>query len=184
MRVETAEKFATHRLVLIGEAAHTIPPIGAQGFNLGLRDVATAAELVAQAKRENDDIGGDRVTLAYNSGRQADTKARMLTADLLNRSLLSDFLPVAGLARARPLHDRPYRAVAPCGDARGVEPAARSMPKLMRGEPVTTAQTSTGNAPVCTSHITNVSVATDAIVPKRTAAEACSTHDLYWRAIT
>jgi 2-octaprenyl-6-methoxyphenol hydroxylase len=135
LRVETAEKFATHRLVLIGEAAHTLPPIGAQGFNLGLRDVATVAELVAQAKRGNDDVGGDHVTLAYNSGRQADTKARMLTADLLNRSLLSDFLPVQGLRglglymidRIGPLRRAVMRE--------GVEPAA-SMPKLMRGEPV------------------------------------------------
>ncbi len=135
LRIETAEKFAAHRLVLVGEAAHTIPPIGAQGFNLGLRDAATIAELVAEAKRNSHDIGGEPVTIAYNRSRQADATARRLTADLLNRSLLSDFLPVQGLRglglyaidRIGPLRRAVMRE--------GVSPAA-SMPKLMRGEPV------------------------------------------------
>ena len=135
LRIETAEEFAAHRLVLVGEAAHTIPPIGAQGFNLGLRDVAMVAELVAEAKRDETDIGANSVTAAYGRSRQADTAARRLTADILNRSLLSDFLPVQGLRglglymidRIGPLR----RAVM----QEGVAPAA-SMPKLMRGEPV------------------------------------------------
>jgi 2-octaprenyl-6-methoxyphenol hydroxylase len=135
LRVETAEKFAADRLVLVGEAAHTIPPIGAQGFNLGLRDAATIAELVAQAKRDDADIGGASITAAYNRSRQADAMARRLTADLLNRSLLSDFLPVQGMRglglymidRIGPLRRAVMRE--------GVAPAA-SMPKLMRGEPV------------------------------------------------
>jgi 2-octaprenyl-6-methoxyphenol hydroxylase len=120
---------------LVGEAAHTIPPIGAQGFNLGLRDAATIAELVAQAKRDDADVGGASVTAAYNRSRQADTTARRLTADLLNRSLLSDFLPVQGMRglglymidRIGPLRRAVMRE--------GIAPAA-SMPKLMRGEPV------------------------------------------------
>ena len=135
LRVEIADKFASHRLVLVGEAAHTIPPIGAQGLNLGLRDTATIAELVAQAKREERDIGAESVTGAYNRARQADTTARRLTADLLNHSLLSDFLPVQGMRglglymidRIGPLRRSVMRE--------GVAPAA-SMPKLMRGEPV------------------------------------------------
>ena len=50
--VETATRFGARRVALIGEAAHVIPPIGAQGLNLGLRDAATIAELVvADASR-------------------------------------------------------------------------------------------------------------------------------------
>src|SRR4029079_3465194 len=37
----TAQSFGRNRIALIGEAAHLLPPIGAQGLNLGLRDAAT-----------------------------------------------------------------------------------------------------------------------------------------------
>src|SRR6185295_9636205 len=43
---ESADTFAARRIALVGEAAHVIPPIGAQGLNLGLRDAATIGELV------------------------------------------------------------------------------------------------------------------------------------------
>src|SRR5262245_61109945 len=46
LAVATATRFGARRVALIGEAAHVIPPIGAQGLNLGLRDAATVAELV------------------------------------------------------------------------------------------------------------------------------------------
>ena len=46
LAVETARRFGARRVVLVGEAAHVIPPIGAQGLNLGLRDAATIGELV------------------------------------------------------------------------------------------------------------------------------------------
>src|SRR5437879_4865482 len=49
--VETAQSFARHRIALVGEAAHTIPPIGAQGLNLGMRDSATISELAVEAHR-------------------------------------------------------------------------------------------------------------------------------------
>ena len=42
----------------VGEAAHVIPPIGAQGLNLGLRDAATIGELAVAAQRDGRDIGG------------------------------------------------------------------------------------------------------------------------------
>jgi 2-octaprenyl-6-methoxyphenol hydroxylase len=133
LQVETAARFGAHRIALVGEAAHTLPPIGAQGFNLGLRDVATIAELAAQARRDGGDIGAASVTDAYHRSRQADAKSRTIAADMLNRSLLSDFLPVQGL-RGLGLYliDRigPLRRAAM---REGVAPGV-SMPKLMRGE--------------------------------------------------
>ena len=57
LAVETAKAFARGRIALVGEAAHVVPPIGAQGLNLGLRDAATIAEIVADARRQNLDIG-------------------------------------------------------------------------------------------------------------------------------
>ena len=54
--VETAQSFGAKRIALVGEAAHVIPPIGAQGLNLGLRDAATIAELVVEARLVEDEV--------------------------------------------------------------------------------------------------------------------------------
>src|ERR1700728_2414648 len=53
LSVEIERCFGRGRIALVGEAAHVVPPIGAQGLNLGLRDAATLAELVAEARRRN-----------------------------------------------------------------------------------------------------------------------------------
>jgi 2-octaprenyl-6-methoxyphenol hydroxylase len=130
--VETAHGFARNRIALVGEAAHVIPPIGAQGLNLGLRDAATIGELVVEAQRDGTDVGSPELLARYDRMRRADVTSRAFAVDALNRSLLSDFLPVQG-ARGFGLYllDR----VAPLRRAvmrEGVEPAAQ--PRLMRGE--------------------------------------------------
>jgi 2-octaprenyl-6-methoxyphenol hydroxylase len=134
LSVETANKFSGDRVALVGEAAHTLPPIGAQGFNLGLRDAATLAELVAQALRDGEDIGDRNLTDAYDRQRRADTTTRMMAVDILNRTLLSGFLP-AQAARGFGLYL--LDQIGPLRRAvmrEGVAPA--SMPRLMRGETV------------------------------------------------
>jgi len=131
--VETARRFAARRIALIGEAGHVMPPIGAQGLNLGLRDAATISELVVAARRAGEDTGGTALTDEFDRLRRADVTSRALAVDLLNRSLLSDFLPVQGarglglwlLDRVGPLRRAMMRE--------GVGPAARQ-PRLMRGE--------------------------------------------------
>jgi 2-octaprenyl-6-methoxyphenol hydroxylase len=131
--VETAAHFAARRIALIGEAAHVIPPIGAQGLNLGLRDAATMAELVVAAHRDGDDVGADELTDRYDRMRQADVGSRTLAVDLLNRSLLTDFLPLQG---ARGLGLFLMERIGPLRRAvmrEGVTPLA-SQPRLMRGE--------------------------------------------------
>ena len=131
LAIETATRFGTGRVVLIGEAAHVIPPIGAQGLNLGLRDAATIAELVVASSRDGADVG--EVTARYEEMRRADVVSRTLAVDLLNRSLLSDFVPLQGarglglflMDRIGPLRRAVMRE--------GVTPLA-SRPRLMRGE--------------------------------------------------
>ena len=86
-----AERYAARRTVLVGEAAHRFPPIGAQGLNLGFRDVAAFRKLLV---RHRDDPGAPAALDAYQSARQNDIRARTLAVDVLNRSLLTDFLPV------------------------------------------------------------------------------------------
>jgi 2-octaprenyl-6-methoxyphenol hydroxylase len=131
--VETARRFAARRIALIGEAGHVMPPIGAQGLNLGLRDAATISELVVAARRHGEDIGGTALTDAFDRSRRTDVTTRAVAVDLLNRSLLSDFLPVQG-ARGLGLYllDR----IGPLRRAMMREGVAPRMgePRLMRGE--------------------------------------------------
>lgn len=99
----TASRLGARRVALIGEAAHVIPPIGAQGLNLGLRDIATLAELATQSRRLGADIGGPAVLNAYDTERRSDIATRSAMVDTLNRSLISDFLPLH-LVRGAGLH--------------------------------------------------------------------------------
>ena len=94
LTVATARRFADQRIALIGEAAHIIPPIGAQGLNLGLRDASAIAGLVIAATRNGADPGAANLLARYDEARRADVGSRKLVIDLLNRSLLSDFLPM------------------------------------------------------------------------------------------
>jgi 2-octaprenyl-6-methoxyphenol hydroxylase len=135
LRTQIARRFAGCRIALVGEAAHVMPPIGAQGLNLGLRDAATIAELVVAARRDGIDVGSDAVTSSYDRMRRADVNSRSIVVDVLNRSLLSDFLPLQGarglglylLDRIGPLRRAVMRE--------GVLPLA-SQPRLMRGAPL------------------------------------------------
>jgi 2-octaprenyl-6-methoxyphenol hydroxylase len=132
---QTAMQLGSNRVALVGEAAHVLPPIGAQGFNLGLRDAATIAELAVAARHEGRDIGGSEVLQRYDARRRPDVRSRTLAVDMLNRSLLSDFLPLQGLRgfglalldRIGPLRRALMRE--------GTTPRLNE-PQLMRGEPL------------------------------------------------
>ncbi len=89
-------RLAASRVALVGEAAHLIPPIGAQGLNLGCADVAVMAEIAA---RHADDPGSPAALAEYDRRRRTDVMARSTAVNLLNHSLLSALLP-AQLARA------------------------------------------------------------------------------------
>jgi 2-octaprenyl-6-methoxyphenol hydroxylase len=88
---QTPVKFAARRVMLAGEAAHVFPPIGAQGLNLGLRDVEEAA---LAASKSPEDPGSQLALNAFDSARRADILLRTGAVDMLNRSLLTGFLPV------------------------------------------------------------------------------------------
>ena len=98
MRGLVARRFAGDRTLLIGEAGHVVPPIGAQGLNMSLRDAAQAADLIAASA----DPGADSVMRDYDALRRRDVAPRQQAIDLMNRSLLSGFLVMEG-ARAASL---------------------------------------------------------------------------------
>ncbi|MBZ9740560.1 MULTISPECIES: UbiH/UbiF family hydroxylase [unclassified Mesorhizobium] len=91
----TPLRFARERVALVGEAAHVFPPIGAQGLNLGIRDID---DLVGIAAENREDPGATKALAAYDFKRRPDILARSTAVNLLNMSLLSDMLP-AQMAR-------------------------------------------------------------------------------------
>lgn len=92
--IEIADKFAANRIALVGESGHVIPPIGAQGLNLGIRDANAIAELACATLAEGRDPGGSDVMEAYDFTRRGDVRSRAVAVEMLGRSLLSGFLPV------------------------------------------------------------------------------------------
>jgi 2-octaprenyl-6-methoxyphenol hydroxylase len=132
----SVRRYWSMRLALVGEAAHVFPPIGAQGLNLGLRDVAALRDVVVDARGENEDIGGEAVLSRYQRGRDLDVRLRSAAVDGLNRTLLADFLPadllrgvgLLALAGIGPLRRAAMRE--------GVLPSVGA-PRLMRAEPIT-----------------------------------------------
>ena len=115
----TAYRFGKGRAALIGEAAHVFPPIGAQGLNLSLRDILALSDILcSRADLPIPATSGD----SFDRKRRADIVSRTASVDLLNRSLLSDFLPVQML-RAAGLHV--LSAIAPLRNIvmrEGIEP--------------------------------------------------------------
>jgi 2-octaprenyl-6-methoxyphenol hydroxylase len=103
LAIAQPRQFARQRIALVGEAAHVLPPIGAQGLNMGLRDAADIADIARDAMLQGEDPGSPSVLSRFNSARRADATSRSLAIDLANRSLLSDFLPMQTL-RAAGLH--------------------------------------------------------------------------------
>lgn len=63
-----------HRAVLIGNAAHTLHPVAGQGFNVGLRDVAALAQILADAHEAGQDLGAQDTLSAYTRWRYKDQR--------------------------------------------------------------------------------------------------------------
>jgi 2-octaprenyl-6-methoxyphenol hydroxylase len=103
LAIERPRQVAKARVALVGEAAHVLPPIGAQGLNMGLRDAADLADIVREAITSGEDPGSPQVLQRYDKARRADVLSRTFVIDVANRSLLSDFLPMQSL-RAAGLH--------------------------------------------------------------------------------
>lgn len=133
LRLQLARRYVADRFALAGDAAHVIHPLAGQGFNLGLRDVATLAELAVDAHRLGLDPGGAEVLERYERLRRVDAVVLGLLTDALNRLFSTDADAVRmvrdlGLA----LVDRaPGLKRVMMREAAGFE---GDVPRLMRGE--------------------------------------------------
>ncbi|HKN28673.1 MAG TPA: FAD-dependent monooxygenase [Roseiarcus sp.] len=100
---QVVPRITAARLALVGDAAHAFPPIGAQGLNLGLRDVEAIVASAVEARAGGQDIGGRAALEVYERARRADIAMRTGVVDGLNRALMTRLAPVdfargAGLA--------------------------------------------------------------------------------------
>lgn len=90
---QTANRLTGQRLALVAEAAHVMPPIGAQGLNTSLKDVQA---LLLQAKAHPAALGDTEMLERYHRSRIADVHARAAGIEALNR---------ASMLAAQPLRD-------------------------------------------------------------------------------
>ena len=128
-----ARALVADRFALVGDAAHGVHPIAGQGLNLGLRDVAALAEVVADAARLGLDIGSLTVLECYERWRRLDSALSAATFDALNRLFSND---VSVLRTARDLglglvERLPALKQLFVAEAAGL---TGEVPKLLRGE--------------------------------------------------
>ncbi|MBD3765715.1 MAG: UbiH/UbiF family hydroxylase [Rhodobacterales bacterium] len=90
---QLADRMAGERTALMAEAAHVVPPIGAQGLNMSLADLRVLLDL---ARADRDNLGAAPMLDRYHRARHAEVTARVLGIDLLNR---------ASMVEPRPLRD-------------------------------------------------------------------------------
>lgn len=133
--LQQARRYVAPRLALVGDAAHVIHPIAGQGLNLGLKDVAALAELVADAARLGLDLGGADTLARYERWRRTDSVVLAVVTDGLNRLFSNDRAPVrlvrdlglGAVDRLPPLKRLLMR------HARGT---LGDLPRLLQGEPL------------------------------------------------
>ncbi len=92
LKLMRADRFTAPRFALVGDAAHGIHPIAGQGVNLGYRDVAVLAELLADQHKLGLDLGADSLLAHYQRWRKLDSVSMTASTDLLNR-LFSNRVP-------------------------------------------------------------------------------------------
>ncbi|HET9033593.1 MAG TPA: 2-octaprenyl-6-methoxyphenyl hydroxylase [Dokdonella sp.] len=89
-----ADRLTAERMVLVGNAAQTVHPLGAQGFNLGLRDALSLSELLIAARQENSDPGNADLLQRYVERRTPDREATTSFSDDLVRLMGNKSAPL------------------------------------------------------------------------------------------
>jgi len=135
LRLIQAQEQVRARLALIGNAAHTLHPIAGQGFNLGLRDVATLAQSIADTLKTDTDIGELKVLKPYAQWRQRDHRQVIGFTNALVQIFSSRFPPLA-LVRNLGLVATDIIPPLKHSLARHAMGVAGKLPRLARGLPL------------------------------------------------
>lgn len=136
LKLVRAERDIDDHLVILGNAAHAIHPVGAQGFNLALRDVAVLAEVLAD--HDDGDPGASELLQRYSEWRKPDQRSTIALADGMARmfshpSVLLSGLRTAGFAAHSLFPGLRRRTAIQFMGYRG------KTPRLALGEPLSTA---------------------------------------------
>lgn len=94
-----AHSLIAPRCALMAEAAHVMSPIGAQGLNLSLRDVASLSGVLLDAMQVGEDPGSHKILKAYDRQRRGDIQSRVYGIDLLNRFVSNEKVSLRALRR-------------------------------------------------------------------------------------
>lgn len=103
LRRQHVDHYSQGRVVLVGDAAHTVHPLAGQGVNLGLLDAAALAEVILDAAGAHKDIGATRVLRRYERWRKGDNQLMMMVLDGF-KHLFGSSLPPIKLARNAGMH--------------------------------------------------------------------------------
>lgn len=128
-----AERFVADRVALAGDSAHGVHPLAGQGLNAGLKDAAALAEVLSEASRRGEDIGGATALAAYQRWRRFDAASLAAATDTLNRLFSNDVPLLRGLRRLGlgAASRLPALRRAMIREAAGL---TGQVPRLMRGE--------------------------------------------------
>jgi 2-octaprenyl-6-methoxyphenol hydroxylase len=94
-----SDRYVQPRLALVGDAAHCCHPVGGQGLNLGIRDAAALAQIIAVAQENGEDFGTIPVLKRYERWRKSENWVILGFTDLLNRFFSSHWPPAIALRR-------------------------------------------------------------------------------------
>ncbi len=100
LQLVRARESVRPRLALIGNAVHTLHPVAGQGFNLGLRDVATLSEVIVDALSQGQDCGDPRILKTYSDWRYHDQRRVVAFTDGLVRLFTQPLAPVRWVRNA------------------------------------------------------------------------------------
>lgn len=135
LALSLAEKLVAPRIALIGDAAHGVHPVAGQGLNMGLKDAAALAEVLAEAARLGEDLGAETVLERYARWRRFDNAALAAGFDAFVRLFSNDIAPVR---LARDLGMAAVNRIGPLRRAFMQEAggATGDLPKLLKGQAV------------------------------------------------
>lgn len=91
---QIADRLAGQRIALVAEAAHVVPPIGAQGLNMSLNDIRTLRDLAVENR---DDVGSAAMLERYHARRYRDIQLRVTGITLLNKTSMMEAQPLRDL---------------------------------------------------------------------------------------
>ena len=100
LKLTESQQLTKDRVVLFGNAAHSLHPVAGQGFNLSVRDVKAFATLVIEAVEQACDIGSEDLLSRYVGMRLKDQRRTTRMTDLLVEGFGRQALPIAGVRGA------------------------------------------------------------------------------------